>query len=488
MTPPSSASKARPLLKSIIPLIAAFLTVFLPTARAYVLEGESWPAGTVVALQIGLGSAGRTLLDGNTSWDNAAAPIAAMWSQQIRQAQVTYTVTSNTNASSGDQVNSVVFANNVFGQPFGGNTLAVTYYRYSGTTMHEADILLNRGKTFDSYRGPLRFPPQGGYAIADIQRVLLHELGHGIGLDHPDTAGQHVVAVMNSIINDQDVLATDDIAGGQAIYGAPVASTPAPTPGPGSPSHFANISTRMRVGLGEDVLIGGLIVQGSQPKKVILRAIGPSLSGSVANALGDPVLELHGASGLIATNDDWQSSSQVSEITASGLAPSNPYESAVIATLDPGSYTAIVSGYQNTQGVGLVDAYELDANGTRMMNISTRGQVGVSDDALIGGLIVEGSNAKRAIIRAIGPSLPFAGALVNPALELHDGSGTLIASNDDWMNGSQSAEIVASGVPPSDNRESALIATCSAGSYTAIVRGVNNATGVALLEVYDLDQ
>jgi hypothetical protein len=463
------------------------------TARGYVLEGQSWPAGTVVVLQLSLGNAGRTLQDGNTSWNNAVAPVAAMWNQEIQRVQLSQVLDSTAPVSSGDHVNSVVFANNVFGQPFGGNTLAVTYYRYSGSTMAEADTLFNRAQTFDSYLGPLQFPPQGGFAIADIRRVFLHELGHSLGLGHPDTAGQHVVAVMNSIISDQEVLSNDDISGGHFIYGVPPAPTPVPTPGPGSPSHLANISTRMKVGVGGDVLIGGLIIRGSQSKKIILRAIGPSLAASgVANAMADPVLELHDSSGVIASNDDWPSSSQAGEIAASGLAPGNANESAIIVTLSPGSYTAVVSGHQGGQGIGLVEAYELDANGTRLVNISTRGRVGLSEDVMIGGLIVQGSAPKRAIVRALGPSLatgpsPIAGALADPVLELHDSSGALMASNDSWVNSSQYAEIVASTVPPPDTRESALIVTCGAGNYTAIVRGVNNTTGVALVEVYDLD-
>ena len=359
--------------------------------------------------------------------------------------------------------------------------------------MSEADTLFNQAQTFDSYRGPLQFPPHG-FAIADIRRVFLHELGHGLGLGHPDTAGQQVTAVMNSIISNQEVLSADDIAGGQSIYGAPPAVTPTPTPAPGSsPSHLANISTRIKVGLGDNVLIGGFIINGTQSKKVILRAIGPSLAASgVANALANPVLELHDSGGVIGFNDDWQAGSQAGEIAASGLAPSDPRESAIIAILSPGSYTAVVSGSGNGQGISLVEAYELDANGTRLVNISTRGRVGLSDEAMIGGFIVQGGNAKRVIARALGPSLatgpnPVAGALADPVLELRDGSGALVASNDNWINSPQYAEIVASTVPPPNTMESAIIATCGPGNYTAIVRGVNNTSGVGLVEVYDLD-
>ncbi len=477
-------------MKSRILFIIALAVAFAGSARGYVLEGQRWPDGSVVLLQVGLGDAGRTLADGNTSWNTAVAPVPGLWNQEMLRMQFSPSITSSSSASSGDHVNSVVFANNVFGQPFGGNTLAVTYYRYSGSTISESDTLLNRAVTFDSYRGPLRYPPGGGYSIPDIRRVFLHELGHTLGLDHPDTAGQHVVAVMNSIINNQEVPSADDIAGAQSIYGAGVGATPAPTPGQGQASHLANISTRMRVGVGPDVLIGGLIVEGTESKKLILRAIGPSLAASgVSNAISDPMLELHSSTGIIASNDDWISSSQASEIASSGFAPENELESAVIVTVAPGSYTAVVNGWQGAQGVGLVEAYELDSNDTRLVNISTRGQVGVANDVMIGGLIVQGTNAKHVIVRAIGPSLSgIAGVLSDPTLELRDNSGNLIASNDDWNTSPQAAEIIATGVPPPDNRESAVIATCGAGNYTAIVQGANNATGVALVEVYDLDQ
>jgi hypothetical protein len=477
-------------MKSILRAITVVIIGLATTSRAYVLEGPSWPAGTVVVLQLSLGNPGRTLQDGNTSWNNAVVPVAAMWNQRLRHVQIAQTLNSSAPCASGDHLNSVVFASSIFGQEFGANTLAVTYYRYSGSTMAEADVLFNEAQTFDSYRGPLQFPPHG-IAIADIRRVFLHELGHALGLGHPDTAGQHVTAVMNSIISNQEVLAADDLAGGQSLYGALPA--PLPTPGPGSPSHLANISTRVQVGVDENVLIGGFIVQGTEAKKVILRAIGPSLvTQGVANALADPVLELHTSSGVIASNDDWNSSSQVGEIVASGLAPDDPYESAIVATLSPGNYTAVMSGYQRGEGIGLVEAYELDANGTRLINISTRGGVGSSDDAMIGGLIVQGSATKRAIVRALGPSLatgsnPIAGALADPVLELHDSSGTLMASNDNWIDSPQHDEIVASTVAPPNPMESAIVVTCGAGNYTAIVRGVNNASGMGLVEVYDLD-
>ncbi len=245
----------------------------------------------------------------------------------------------------------------------------------------------------------------------------------------------------------------------------------------------------MNVGVDDDVLIGGFIVRGPEPKRMILRAIGPSLAGAgVIGAMADPTLELHDATGAtIATNDNWQTSAQVSEIRASGLAPTNPLESAIVATLQPGNYTAIVRGVNNTTGIALVECYELDSAVTRLVNVSTRGRVGIGDEVLIGGVIVTGSEPKTLIVRALGPSLPLAGALANPVLELHDGSGNLLSSNDNWVNSPQHSDIAASGLAPLNPLESAILTTLSPGNYTAIVRGVNNTTGIGLVEAYDLD-
>lgn len=456
------------------------------------MEGPSWPAGTTVTFQLGLGNAGRTLLDGNTSWNTAASPALDMWDQNIQKAQLVAVSNSNPPVSSGDGVNSIVFSSTIFGQSFGSGTLAVTYYRYSGSKMSEADILMNSNQNWDSYRGSVRFG-SNGYAIGEVRRVLLHELGHALGLGHPDSSGQSVDAVMNSMMGSRETLSADDIAGGQSLYGAPAAPTPTPTPTPPSgPSHIANVSTRMNVGVNADVLIGGLIISGSQSKQVIVRAIGPSLTGlGVSGAMADPMLELHDSSGAtIATNDDWQTGGQASQISASGLAPSDPLESAIIATLSPGNYTAIVRGVNNTTGVALVEAFELDSTTTRLTNVSTRGRVGVNDNVLIGGFIVSGSQSKQMIVRALGPSLTgmgVPGALADPTLELHDSTGATIATNDNWQTGGQASQISASGLAPSNPQESAIIATLAPGNYTAIVRGVNNSTGVGMVEAFDLD-
>lgn len=506
-------------------------------AHGYTLSGYKWASGSEVVLQLRLGDAPRVLLDGKTNWNAAIAPAIDAWNERIGSIHLTGVAGAAGTATKGDRVNTVAFASSVYGSSFGTGTLAVTYYMMSGSTMIEADVLFNQAMVFDSYTGALKFPAGGGNAIADIARVFLHELGHGIGLNH--TAGD---AVMNAMISDRYVLAPDDIAGAQSLYGAsanpaptpvptpvatptpapvatptpiPVATptptpvaTPVPTPTPVEPaptptpaatptpapaaSHLVNISTRMNVGSNESVLIGGFIVTGSQPKKLIIRAIGPSLTAmGIAGAMQDPTLELYdGAGKIIMQNDDWQTGVQAGDIAATGIAPVSQKEAALIATLPAGNYTAVVRGFNGQQGIATVEAYELDATSSRLVNISTRGRIGTGDQALIGGLIVQGSAAKKVIVRALGPSLSangIAGALANPTLEIRDGAGNLLIANDNWGNGSQAGEIVATGVPPPNPLESAAIVVLAPGSYTAVVRGVSNATGVGLVEVFDLD-
>jgi hypothetical protein len=238
-------------------------------------------------------------------------------------------------------------------------------------------------------------------------------------------------------------------------------------------------------------MIGGFVISGSSSKRVIIRAIGPTLSNfGVSGAMQDPVLELHDGSGaLITSNDDWQQT-QSADIQNTGKAPSDTRESAILTTLSPGSYTAIVRGKNNTTGVSLVEAYDLDSSAvTKLANISTRALVQTGDNVMIGGVVILGATPKRVIIRAIGPTLAnfgVSGAMQDPVLELHDGSGALITSNDNWQQ-TQSTDIQNTGKAPSDTRESANLTTLSPGNYTAIIRGKNNTTGVALVEVYDLD-
>jgi uncharacterized protein (DUF1800 family) len=257
-------------------------------------------------------------------------------------------------------------------------------------------------------------------------------------------------------------------------------------------SSAVNISTRMMVETGDNVLIGGFIVYGTGQKNIAVRAIGPSLP--LAGTLADPILELHDATGaIIASNDNWRTSQQA-ELIAAGLAPANDLDSALITTLPTGSYTAVVRGANNGTGLALVEIYDLDL-GTptaRLGNISTRGDVLTGDNVMIGGFIIRGDLSKRTIVRVKGPTLslngvPLAGRMMDPMVELHDGNGALMAQNDSWRS-TQESEIAASTVAPTDDREAAIVATLAPGNYTAVVRGTNNTTGIALVEMYDLDQ
>lgn len=248
---------------------------------------------------------------------------------------------------------------------------------------------------------------------------------------------------------------------------------------------LGNISTRLSVGTADNVLIGGFIVTGAEAKQVIIRAIGPSLP--LGGTLADPTLELHDDTGTIASNDNWQDAPNKQAIIDSGFAPQNSSESAILMALQPGAYTAIVSGVSSTTGVVLIEVYDLDRTvDSRLANISTRGFVQTGDNVMIGGLIVLGDSPARTIVRAIGPSLPLSGALQDPNLELHDGDGMTIASNDNWKS-DQEDQINDTGLAPKSESESAIVLTVNPGAYTAIVRGTNDTTGIALVEAYQLE-
>jgi uncharacterized protein GlcG (DUF336 family) len=254
---------------------------------------------------------------------------------------------------------------------------------------------------------------------------------------------------------------------------------------------LANISTRVAAGTGDNRLIGGFIVTGTASKKVIVRAMGPSLSDSGLNsALADPILELHDASGApIGTNDNWADTQEI-EVNATGIAPPNELESAIVRNLAPGAYTAVVTGKDGGSGTALVEVYDLSpGSNSTLANISTRGAVGPQSDVMIGGFIVNGTTGStRVLVRTAGPSLAaagVAGAMPDPILELRDVYGTLIASNDNWREGPE-LEIEESKLAPSNDFESAIITTLPSGPYTAIIHERNGAGGIGLFEVYNL--
>jgi len=268
--------------------------------------------------------------------------------------------------------------------------------------------------------------------------------------------------------------------------------SPCPTASPVVTSKVIQLSTRLRVETGDNAGIGGFIIPGTTPKRVIIRGIGPTLSQhDIVNVLGDPTLELHGPGEFVTVaNNDWRDT-QEAEIQATGIAPTSDLESAIIASLAPGAYTAVLRGRSDTSGIALVEVYDLDPNAdSRLANLSTRAFVSTGEDVVIAGFVIsDDPGSDRVIVRGIGPSLAAGGipnTLANPTLELHDGNGTLLTSNNDWQdNPVQAAEITAAGLAPTNGFESAIAATLPPGLYTALLAGLDHGTGVGVVEVYD---
>ncbi|MFL6528700.1 MAG: matrixin family metalloprotease, partial [Chthoniobacterales bacterium] len=384
-------SNARAQICALLVILAAHIVTSRTLAYSYVADGAHWPGPTIpVVLQ--LGAASRPLQDGSTSYDQSVERAMKLWNQQIATAQFTWSEAPRTAAPSSDGVTTVSFESKIYGDDLGTSTLAITEVRSSGGRIIEADVAFNSGKIWDSHLGTL-----DGNTGNEIHRVALHELGHALGLDHPDAHGQKVVAIMNSHASDVDRLQQDDVSGARSLYGTPD-NAPALTRN----GRLANISTRGRVGTGDSVMIGGFIIKDAT-KRVLIRALGPSLP--LTGTLTDPVLELHNRNGdVIASNNNWNDT-QRQEIAATGLAPDIDRESAIVMTLPAEPFTAIVSGNNSTTGAALVEVYNLSPENGRLANISTRGFVGTGDNVLIGGFIIDGPESKKVVVRGIGPSL-----------------------------------------------------------------------------------
>ena len=262
-----------------------------------------------------------------------------------------------------------------------------------------------------------------------------------------------------------------------------------------SPSSLLNISTRMDVETGNNVLIGGFIVTGNISKTVAIRGIGPSLGDfGVSGALADPTLELHGSDGgLIAQNDDWQDdSAQAAQLTNLGLALSNPKESGLVSTLQPSSYTAVLAGKNQTTGIGLVEIYDTSSTAnSKLGNISTRGFVLTGNNVMIGGSILGGNNGNsQIVVRGIGPSLAAFGlspVLPDPTLELHDANGAVVVANDDWQSDpALASQISYLELAPSDPKESGIYVSLPPGAFTVVLAGKDGGTGIGLVEIYNV--
>ena len=465
-------------------LIAALVSA--QTAFGFVLEDLSWTRDRTVVMQLSLNMP-HTLSDGSTSFNQVALSALNIWNQYLVHLQFSAKTTSPVPPNGDDEEMSVFFSGTIFGDDFGEGTLAITLLssRNQGV-LEETDTIFNTIYTWDSYRGQLR------RGVQDFRRVAIHEFGHTLGLDHPDEHGQQVNAIMNSQEGNTDTVQADDIAGVRSLYNTgPAYRTSVDA------SVLRNLSTRAVIGTGQNVLIGGFIIQGTQPATIIVRGIGYSLrAAGITNPISDPTLTVYDRNQhVVATNDDWITGANAQTIASFHLDPSNSIESALYLTLAPGRYTAVMESFSDStqpamSGVGLIELYDLHLSSSRAGNISSRAQVLGGENVLIAGFIVGGTQSKQVVVRGIGPSLATSGIaqpLADPTLELRNAKGVLIQSNDNWQQHNPNAQTISDrGLAPTQPRESALLATVNSGRYTAIVRGVANDTGTALVEVYDL--
>ncbi len=465
-------------------LIAALFSA--QSALGFALENLSWTRNRTVVMQLSLNMSGP-LSDGSSSFNQVALDALNIWNPYLAHLHFAAKTNSPVPANGDDEEMSVFFSSNVFGDGFGSGTLAITLLSSrNGGVLEETDTIFNDYYTWDSYRGQLR------RGVEDFRRVAIHEFGHTLGLDHPDDAGQHVTAIMNSTESNIDTVQADDIAGVRSLYD----SGPAYRDAVNGPV-LRNLSTRAFIGTGQNVLIGGFIIKGSQPATVIVRAIGYSLRAEgITNPLSDPTLTIYDENQhVVAMNDDWFTSANAETIASFRLDPPNSIESALYLTLAPGNYTAVVQSFSNssqpaTTGVGLIELYDLHLSSSKAGNISSRGQVLSGENVLIAGFIVGGTQSKQVVVRGLGPSLATQGVtqpLADPTLELRNAQGVLVQSNNNWQQQNPNAQAISdAGLAPPEPRESAILATVTPSSYTAIVRGVGGDTGTALVEVYDL--
>lgn len=417
------------------------------TSYGWVLELQTngtpvppWPNGTVtMQLQLDPTPLTTTLIDGSTSWNQVATAALSDWNTHLGNVQFAWVTNSSAPIAEANGFNNVLFSTTVYGEAWGTNVVANTLYVWSGNTRTEADVLFNTNVEFNSYRGNVRFDGSGN-AINDFKRVALHEFGHALCLDHPDQAGQTVVAIMNSVASNTDDLTADDIAGAQSVYGAPAAppSVPAIASQPGSAT---------------------LAYGGTTALSVTPFGSGPFTYQWFLNGQG-----IAGATSSTYTADA------------------------------PGNYLVVVS---NSVGGTTSNTAVLTA-ASRLVNVSSRALVGTGQNILIPGFVINGpaGSTKQVLIRASGPALSqfsVSGALANPSLTLLDSTMKVIASNTGWSTNSNASQIanVAASVGafafPQGSPDCALLVSLSRGAYTFQISGVNSGTGVALAELYEVN-
>lgn len=578
---------------------AGLLATVAP-ATAFSTDG-AWPTGTIV-LTLQMTSAGNPpadpsggFTDGSINWNEAISPAVSVWNSHLVRCQLVANVNTSTDVGQNNGANNLFFSNDIYGEAFGSRTLAVTVTDrrgIRGLRYVEADVVFNTNWTWNSYRGNLNSNS------TDIRRVALHEIGHILGLNHPDQdmPVQNVAAIMNSTVGNIESPTADDIAGTTALYGSPtpvptitrqpqnqsvtvgstaaamtvelngtvppptsevlayswfftptgraqeflftfpdgsiplgaaqledagsyyvvvetpdgeVASSPATltvSPTTTTPAtRLANISTRGYAGTGEESLIVGFVVGGTVNRRVLIRAVGPTLGNApfdVPDALHDPSLELHSSTAVIATNDNWgdDNPSELSAAftqTGAFMLPADSLDAALIFDAPPGLYTAIAKPNAGGGRLALVEIYDLGDNSdptSRLLNLSTRGRVGTDAEILIAGFVVKGPGPRTYLLRAAGDSLEkfgITGFLDDPLIVLYSGQ-TQLRWTDDWDSPGFLQPILTDTFTATgafafvDRQESALRVTLNPGLYTLHVRGFNDLTGVAIVEVYEV--
>jgi hypothetical protein len=482
-------------------------------AGTVVLNGNSAGFGTTLTvgsgtLQVsGTGTIGPVLINGGTLQANGTLGLVTLGNGTLRGTGTVGGIDGDNPGSTGTIA------------PGSGGTA-------TGNLTSNGDVSLSAPIEFEvNLNGPAVVTQHDRLAVNGGVNLNGANLSVALGAGFTPAAGQTFTILVRSgagTVSGQFAQGSSITAGGKTFLitysannvvltvQAPPSPTPTATPTPtpaatatptATPGLVGNVATRLSVGLGENILIEGFIVQGpaGSTKKILVRAIGPSLLPfGIADALANPTLEINNETATVATNNDWKTTQsgglitadQAGEINSSGLAPSNDFESAVIVSLAPGNYTAAVKGFANTTGTGVVDAYDLSASSpARLANVATRGVIQAGDKLMIAGFIIQTGDV-RAVVRAIGPSLvPFGinNALPDTTLEVRDQNATIVIQNDDWQSDpAQKQQLEDIGLQPSDPLEAAVIATLPPGQYTAQVRGKPETTGIGVVQVYFL--